>query len=244
MSKVKISIVIATYNASKTLRRALDSVLSQKFQDWECIVIDGASRDETVSIVEEFEKKDARIRHISEPDNGIYDAFNKGWRLACGVWVYYLGSDDFLTQDSFSNIALLDTLVDEGTYLSGNVVYHSTIGRERILKGSHQGVLMKRKMLEKLGGFDEQYRILADKDLLLRANLLGFKKITIDSTLAHFSSGGASSNIKNIVALNMERYSIDKKNPNLKFPILRSVKYFFVTILASLYVKIKTSLFK
>ena len=62
-----VSIIIATYNSGKTLRRALDSVLNQSYQDWECIVVDGASKDNTIGIVKEYVSKDARFRYISEP---------------------------------------------------------------------------------------------------------------------------------------------------------------------------------
>ena len=79
-----VSIIIATFNAGKTLKVALTSVLNQTFQSWECVIVDGGSKDNTVEIIREYELKDNRFRHISEPDNGIYDAFNKGWRMAKG----------------------------------------------------------------------------------------------------------------------------------------------------------------
>lgn len=72
-----ISIIIATFNAAKTLRKALDSVLNQTYKDWECIIVDGASKDNTISIVKEYVQKDTRFRYISEPDKGIFDAYNK-----------------------------------------------------------------------------------------------------------------------------------------------------------------------
>ena len=78
----KISIIIATFNASNVLSKALDSILNQSFQDWECIVVDGASRDNTVEIIKAYQQKDSRFRYISEPDQGVYDAFNKGWKMA------------------------------------------------------------------------------------------------------------------------------------------------------------------
>ena len=99
MDKINISIVIATYNAENYIKKALSSVLAQKYLNWECLIIDGASKDKTISIIEEFEKRDSRIRHISEKDKGIHDAFNKGWKNAVGEWVYYLGSDDALTYE-------------------------------------------------------------------------------------------------------------------------------------------------
>lgn len=79
-----VTVIIATYNASATLQKALNSVLNQSFQDWECIIIDGASKDNTIDIVKQYCKKDIRFRYISEPNNGIYDAFNKGWKMARG----------------------------------------------------------------------------------------------------------------------------------------------------------------
>ena len=72
-----ISIIIATFNSSRTLAKALESVLEQNFNDWECIIVDGKSTDSTLDIIKEFELKDSRFSHVSEKDNGIYDAFNK-----------------------------------------------------------------------------------------------------------------------------------------------------------------------
>ena len=114
-----VSIIIATYNSEKTLRRALDSVLNQSYQDWECIVVDGASKDNTIGIVKEYVSKDARFRYISEPDHGIYDAFNKGWKMAKGEWVMYLGSDDEYTKDG---IKVLMENSDGADVVYGNVI--------------------------------------------------------------------------------------------------------------------------
>ena len=114
-----VSIIIATYNSEKTLRRALDSVLNQSYQDWECIVVDGASKDNTIEIVKEYVSKDSRFRYMSEPDHGIYDAFNKGWKMAKGEWVMYLGSDDEYTMDG---IKVLMENSDGADVVYGNVI--------------------------------------------------------------------------------------------------------------------------
>ena len=97
--KFDVSIIIATYNSERTIKRALESVMNQTYQNWECLVIDGNSKDKTIEIVNNFVKLDSRFRYISESDNGIYDAFNKGWQKAKGKWIYYLGSDDWLEED-------------------------------------------------------------------------------------------------------------------------------------------------
>ena len=75
-----VSIIVVTFNATKVLWTTLDSVLVQTFQDWECIIVGGASKDETLIIVEEYERLDERFRHISELDKRGYDAFNKDWK--------------------------------------------------------------------------------------------------------------------------------------------------------------------
>ena len=118
MSNIKISIIIATFNSAKTLRVALNSVMLQTFQDWECIVVDGLSKDNTLEIVKEFEAKDVRFHHISEADKGIYDAFNKGWKLAKGEWIYYLGSDDQVTRNGLTD--LMEVSTSEACVLYGD----------------------------------------------------------------------------------------------------------------------------
>ena len=122
----KISIIIATYNSGRTLRAALESVHGQTFQNWECIIVDGASKDDTIDIVKEYCAKDSRFRYISEPDHGIYDAFNKGWRMAKGEWVHYLGSDDTLTPNGMSVVAA--ELDDTYAIVTGNVYLHRVDG--------------------------------------------------------------------------------------------------------------------
>lgn len=106
---MKISIVTATYNSASTVRDTFDSVLRQEYKDYEYIIVDGASTDETVSIIKEYEKRFISVRDeglggkgpifkwISEPDKGLYDAMNKGIAMATGDVVGILNSDDFYT---------------------------------------------------------------------------------------------------------------------------------------------------
>ncbi len=95
---MRISLITATYNSCLTLRDTLQSVLEQTFNDFEYIIIDGNSTDGTISVIEEYEKKfGGRLRWLSEPDKGIYDAMNKGIRMAVGDIVGILNSDDFFT---------------------------------------------------------------------------------------------------------------------------------------------------
>lgn len=120
-SPLKTSIIIATFNAAKTLNKALDSVLNQTYQNWECIIVDGASKDDTINIVKEYVQKDTRFRYISEPDKGIYDAFNKGWEMAKGDWIYYLGSDDILLPNGLESL-IKGTDTNSYDIIYGNVI--------------------------------------------------------------------------------------------------------------------------
>ena len=98
MCRKLITIVTATYNAGRTLETCIKSVLSQKADDIEYIIVDGASTDNTVSIVEKY-KSDIDI-FISEPDKGVYDAWNKALRVCHGEWIVFLGADDYYAEGS------------------------------------------------------------------------------------------------------------------------------------------------
>ena len=95
---MKYSVITATYNAERFVERCLASILGQTYPDFEWIVQDGASRDRTAEIIAKY--PDARIRFASEPDHGIYDAWNKGVRRACGDWALFLGADDFFLHEN------------------------------------------------------------------------------------------------------------------------------------------------
>lgn len=97
---MKISIVTATYNSGESLRDTLESVLSQTYDDYEHIIVDGGSTDNTLDILREYEPRyNGRLKWHSEPDRGIYDAMNKGITRATGELVGLLNSDDFYTSD-------------------------------------------------------------------------------------------------------------------------------------------------
>lgn len=205
MNNPKLSIIIATFNAAKTLSVAMDSVMNQTFQDWECIIVDGASKDNTIEIVKSYVNRDFRFRYISEPDKGIYDAFNKGWKMAKGEWIYYLGADDELLPKSLELLFLSDIGIAEVVY--GNVVYKTKKGllhkksetkydliRKHMLC-SHQAMLMKRELISEMEGFNLKYKISADFDLVLRSYLHSKVFKYIDLNIAVFDCMGVSGGI-------------------------------------------------
>lgn len=212
----KVSIIIATYNAVKTLHVALNSVQNQNFLDWECIIVDGASKDGTIEVVKYLSEKDSRYRWVSEPDGGVYDAFNKGWRMAKGEWVYYLGADDELLPNTFKSIfekQIEDCDVIYGNYLTNSqgkveiIKSHSNPSFLRKNNTSHQAVIMRRKVIEDLKGFDERYNLCADYDILVRAYLKPYIFKYVDIDFAIFTIGGISSK-----SLGTESWNIRRRN--------------------------------
>lgn len=180
---MKISIITIMYNSAATVRQTIESVLSQDYEDIEYIVVDGASTDHSMLIVEEFTDSIARV--ICEPDSGIYDAMNKGIRVATGDVIGFLNSDDFYAStDVVSRIVagFTDSVVDAvygdvsfvaPTNLSRCVRHYSSsifcrplmrIG----LMPAHPSFYVKRSCYERLGLYSTSYRVCADFELLLR----------------------------------------------------------------------------
>lgn len=221
-----ITIIIATFNSASKLSTALNSVINQKLKDWECIIVDGASTDDTLDIIKEYSSKDKRIRYISEKDNGIYDALNKGCRLARGKWIYVLGSDDELIQDGLSGLLKYDD--DTNDIIYGNVYLKSKDGEIKnfisksvnklsyVMICSHQAVIIKKSVIEKLGGYKTIYPIRADFDFLQRAYLSKFKFKRINAFVAYFLEDGVSSNAK--MRTHIERLNICRNNKSTKAP--------------------------
>lgn len=222
-----VSIIIATFNAAKTLSKALDSVLSQTYQDWECIIVDGVSKDNTINIVKEYVQKDSRFRYISEPDKGIFDAYNKGWKIAKGEWVYYLGADDSLNEKALSEIFV--NKLDNFDVIYGNVIIAFSNGDVKYQRpysptslkykmfACHQSILVKRDMMEKMNGFNIVYPISADFDMMQRIYLnKGIFKY-MDTYIASFAYTGISSKFS--FKKHHDHYVICKANKSNKCPL-------------------------
>ena len=240
-----VSFIIPTYNSEKTIRIALESVKNQTFDDWECLVVDGASKDGTIDIVKEFVESDSRFRYISEKDNGVYDAFNKGWRLAKGEWVHYLGDDDHLTPDGI--IGLLQTKgIQDVEVVSGHCYIERIDGSikknySQGFFGCHQGKITRRSTLERFNGFDEQFRILADKDLMLRMEKAGVRIINVDVFVAYFSMTGMSQDLKSLKKRAKEMYKVYKNN-NYSNSLFKATSYFLKSFSSIAYRRVKSRL--
>ena len=228
-----ISIIIATFNAEKTLKSALNSVINQTFQDWECIIIDGASKDATIQIVKEYISKDSRFKYISEIDKGIFDAFNKGWKIAQGKWIYYLGADDTLNKFAFEKIHI-NKIVDSDV-LYGNIEIIFSNGKKAIKKpqkpstlryrmfACHQSILVKRSVIENVNGFNIAYATCADFDMMQRIYLQKGKFTYTNICIATFSYTGISS--KYSFKAHHDHYIICKNNKSNCCPLFFHLKH-------------------
>ena len=104
MNKSKFSIIIPTLNASKTLEKALDSIVTQSYKSYQIIIVDGDSADCTCEIVKQYQQKCSEISLIIDKDKGIYDAMNKGIALSTSEWLYFMGADDELFDENVLKI--------------------------------------------------------------------------------------------------------------------------------------------
>lgn len=170
-----ISIIIPCFNSQKHIASCLNNVLQQTYIHKEIIVVDGGSTDETISIVRQFANNNKTIKWISEKDNGVYDAMNKGISLSKGNWLFFLGTDDrfyshTIVEDVFKEIQLLKNT----SFIYGNVeflyskqVYNGEFNLHRILFGGnicHQSIFYHKSVFEKIGHFDINCKIYADHD--------------------------------------------------------------------------------
>jgi glycosyltransferase involved in cell wall biosynthesis len=175
-----VSVITAVYNGLPDLSSCLDSVIHQDYPNIEHIVLDGGSRDGTVDVLRQYDDQVALWR--SEPDSGIYDAWNKALLEAGGEWICFLGADDAFVPGAVSAYMALAAKNPEAEYLSSQVKVLHPSGYERTLGSPwtwkkfsrsmctpHVGSMHRRSLFDRLGAYDTSYRIVGDYELLLRA---------------------------------------------------------------------------
>ncbi|MCY1719091.1 glycosyltransferase family 2 protein [Prolixibacteraceae bacterium Z1-6] len=207
----KISIITATYNAAEYLPHLIESIIHQKNQEIEFIIIDGNSKDNTVPVIQKYEH--CIDYWISEPDNGIYDAWNKGIKIAKGNWIMFLGADDKLKPHAIEKYKRIidNTPNHEFHLISSKLEIIDKSGEFIRVKGwpwkwpnflfemmiAHPGALHSRKLFEEYNLFDTNYKITGDYELLLRAGV-GLKTKFLNEITVEMREGGASDSINAI----------------------------------------------
>ena len=245
---MKITIVTVTFNSAKTIRDTLESIKNQSYKNIEHIIIDGASSDNSLEIVKQYNHV-AKI--VSEPDKGIYDAMNKGIKLATGDIIGILNSDDF-----YNNIHLIQKIVDTFHQnnidaLYGDVTFVSPKNLEKVERyysskyfnpkkfefgymPAHPTFFTKKECYEKFGLYKTNYKISADYELLIRflyVHKLKYKYLNY-SMVTMRSGGVSNSSLKHIYVLNKEIVRACKENGidtnmfKLSFKFFRKISEF------------------
>ncbi|WP_158534884.1 glycosyltransferase family 2 protein [Mucilaginibacter hurinus] len=199
---IQFSVIIPSFNSADTIAACIESILSQSFQDFEILLIDGLSTDDTLNIAQSF--NNPRIRITSEKDSGIYDAMNKGVNQAKGNWLYFLGSDDALFDNTIlsqiNNIIVADKLVK---IIHGDVV--TTAGTTERYENynfwnlvidrciCHQAIFYHRSLFEgRL--YDTRFKMAADWDFNLKVFADRVTSVYVPLVVAKFSTDGVSGN--------------------------------------------------
>lgn len=205
-----ISIIVAVYNGAGTLQRCIDSVAQQSYPNKEMIIIDGGSKDATVDVLKANQEKIAYW--ISEPDRGIYNAWNKGLAQAQGEWICFLGADDWLCDsETLGDVAeSLKQVSPCFEIVYGQVKMVNAVGsdagqlgapwetvKQAFTNGTYclptPGIFHRRSVFTKYGNFDETYAIAGDYELLLRV-LRSSAPIFLEGiTVSNMQQGGISS---------------------------------------------------
>ena len=202
---MKVSIITISFNAKSTIEKTLQSVANQSYENIEHIIVDGASKDNTMDICNSFSHIS---KTISEPDKGVYDAFNKGLRLATGDIIGFLNADDtFYNKNSIQDIVdafnqnRVDIVYGNLDYINekGKVIrnWRSQSYKKGLIKQAwmpaHPTFYCKKDVYDRLGGYNDSFKIAGDFELCLRFleinNILSFY---LDKKLVKMLTGGIS----------------------------------------------------
>jgi len=244
---MKISIITVSYNSAQTLKDTIDSVLNQKDCEMEYIIIDGASNDHTINIVEAYFDKISKF--TSEPDKGIYHAMNKGLSLATGNIIGFLNADDVYDNNLVLNLVSKEFEEKKCDAVYGDLYYVERENLNRIIRkwksGSfdkkqfkfgwmppHPTFFAKKEVFEKFGFFNTDFKSAADYELMLR--LIYKHEISlsyIPSVLVKMRIGGISNaSLKNRIRANREdrlAWKINDLKPNLLTLWLKPLRKIF-----------------
>lgn len=238
---MKISIITVSYNSDKTIEETLRSVSAQTYSNIEHIIVDGGSTDKTLEIISKYPHVSTLV---SEPDEGIYDAMEKGVRLATGDVIGVLNSDDL-----FSSCTIIEEISKvfmrsvHSKIVYGTVKYFKEDDPKAIVRNMttvpyydtffedgevppHEAFYAKREVYDSIEGYDKSFKIAGDYDFMFRAlKIKGYKSEFLDKTIVLMRMGGASSSgdFGSYVLASSEVFRVWKKN-KVKYP----VKLFFL----------------
>lgn len=233
MNNIKITVITVCYNAQEVIEKTIISTLSQSYDNLEYIIIDGKSEDRTMEIVKPHIEKDARVVAISEPDEGIYSAMNKGIQMATGQFCIFMNAGDcFVDSNVISNMVFYMERYPNNDNFYGNAlfVYGARIEKKRdklnlgmLLNANticHQVLFSKVELLKKYP-LNEAYRICADREWIYKLVKKGYTFRYVDVDICYFDTTGYSLQEKNRKCYMDERFQIQKTY----FPLFYKYKY-------------------
>lgn len=196
------TIITVCYNSEKTIAETIESVLSQKYGNYEYIIVDGASSDSTVDIIQSYEKRfEGRMRWVSEKDYGIYDAMNKGISLARGKYISLLNSDDWYYPHTLEKVA--EQISNECDVIYGLLevflrhdaqrVYANHPNYLAIESMAHPSAFVSRETYRRFGVYSLSYKSASDYEFFLRLSKSNASFYYINHILTGFRTGGMSS---------------------------------------------------
>lgn len=194
----KISIITVTFNVEKVLERTIQSVLRQTYKNFEYIIIDGGSKDGTVELIKKYALNDQRIRWISEPDKGLYDAMNKGIKIAHGEWINCMNADDTFASDDVLEKIFSIEYPEKTTFLYSDNYYIETNGKKTFATKNHQTLLIlhqsciyRRRLHAEHGYYIITPKIIVS-DLLFFASIPEEQFLKVDVPISCNMKGGVS----------------------------------------------------
>jgi len=231
-----VTVIIPAFNSAKLINECLESVVCQDYLYIEVIVVDGASTDNTIEVVESVAHRHLFVHYISEPDQGVYDAINKGIQLARGEWIYVLGSDDRLASTGALS-AMSTSFGTESDFIHAKVLRMSTgmiegaptTSSDIVLANiCQQSILYRKTLFDILGNFNLKYKICADWEFNIRCFGIPCKPTFVDIVLCCYDGRGMSSHITDHVFYN-DRLSIARRSYHvpLKNSVFRPLRYLF-----------------
>lgn len=201
-----VSIITVCYNAEKHLEECMNSVLAQSYPNFEYILVDGNSKDTTLQIIQQLAQQHPKISYVSEPDKGIYDAMNKGMRMANGGIIACVNADDYLAHTNVITNAVSLIHTTNADVVHANIVQQIEIGTVRFQKKQTsnftnirqnmqlvQGTsFWTKQAVQQIGWFNLVYKIVADYDYVLRGVALNLKFVMSNDVWLIFRIGGIS----------------------------------------------------
>ena len=229
------TIVTVCWNSDKTISRTIESVLEQDFKDYEYVIVDGGSTDNTIDIIKAYEPRfEGKLKYKSEPDKGIYDAFNKGIERATGKYIWLVNSDDYIVPGVLGKLhdyvkdcnegdepiisAIMNCVSGDGKTLyqvKSSPEKVAAAYRNNTMGTIHPATIVPKRIYDLVGLYDINYKIIGDIDWFKRAYKAQMPIIFADFVVTNFMVGGVSTASGSAKSRKDRKYLLKKFYPNI-----------------------------